>query len=514
MTEKAKDLADVTLEGTRPADPADASVPIADADSGVRKATLRLVGEDDADQFDKATAQTHAESALIGALLWSGTYAEAALHPGLIQDLLEPAAFTHAACRVIFTAIVAQHIAKLPCDSMSVHAALASRNEAQTAGGIEYLDKLVTTAPPASEAQLRGYAERIRDAWLRRRMIDASRDCAKSAQAGRSPLRDAIAVMRKRLDDLELADSAGAQLTSSAQAVERIVAGKDQPVTVRKMRTGIRLLDWHLRGGIGFGKVTVIAARTGVGKSALAAQVAKGIVTLDDTIGGLYISLEMEDIDIASRLISIEAHVEADAQMTPAEAARYAAATQVIHRLPLFYATCRKQTCADIEKAIQRARSLLQKAGRRLGFVVVDHLGLIHSDDERSDRKTIVSRFTKWLAHTAEKNGCALLVLAQIGRAAETQGKDTTPRLHHIAESTTIEQDADNVVLIHREWDGKKFTTEDATVIVAKARNGGRKGSFTMNVDQKFYEFVEPPQIRLEAASRTHVQNYYGDDAR
>ena len=231
------------------------------------------------------------------------------------------------------------------------------------------------------------------------------------------------------------------------------------------------------------GTVTILAARPGGGKSALAMQVAMHNAGRGRPV--LFASCEMRSQELALRVMAGRSGVDfgraVDGTTDDSDVANLAAAAESLESMPVRIVTA----AADIDRLCSLIR--LEHARGRCQLAVVDYLQLLKPsrDDARSDRHLQVAGMTRRLKLLANDTGVALLVLSQLSRAADGE----EPRLSHLRESGSIEQDADNVWMLHRP---DQYGAE-IKFIAAKLRNG-RPFSDALTFDGPRFQFIEPEQ--------------------
>lgn len=239
----------------------------------------------------------------------------------------------------------------------------------------------------------------------------------------------------------------------------------DETAGVRTL-TGLADVD-RITGGLWAGDVTVLAAATSVGKTALALTIADA-ATQDGT-PVLWISLEMPRTQLINRLVAmhtgLDAHRLRMRQITPGQLPAISQAMAALDQQPLLVEDTPTRTLAQIRQTCHQQ----QARYGQLGLVVIDHLGLIQASGryvgQRVHEMGELSRGCKALAMELH---APLLVLHQFSRAgAADRTPDHVPVLSDLRDSGNVEQDADNVWLLHRP--GKTHTT---TLYLAKHRNG------------------------------------------
>ncbi len=228
--------------------------------------------------------------------------------------------------------------------------------------------------------------------------------------------------------------------------------------------TGLEKLDAILGGGFKKGSLYVLAARPGVGKSALAIQ-----MTYETAKRGLrasYASLEMSSSECAGRLLSNASGVRKPTGkgfLNAGHKQKLETQVQAMQGWPITFKDDNQATMQSIEAFIAK-----QRLEGELGLIVIDYLQLLSVPgmDSRVQEISLISRELKKIAMMYE---VPVLALSQLNRALESANRN--PMLSDLRESGSIEQDADCVLLMHREKEVDP-TTDDIICNVAKNRNG------------------------------------------
>lgn len=238
-----------------------------------------------------------------------------------------------------------------------------------------------------------------------------------------------------------------------------------------------------MNGGLARGAVTVLAARTGVGKTALALQVAMAAAE-----GGrrtCFVSLEMGKAELLKRMISYRGGIDfgdlVRGSLSREQRDCVRRIASLIDAWPLSL-HCDIHTVGAVEAVIAKSRP-------RFEFVVVDYLGLLMGD-RRAETRNLelggISRRLKLLALSG--TGTPFLVLHQLNRASETENR--RPMLSDLRDSGSVEQDADNVLFLHqpRKSDWPRNHIE---LIIAKQRNGIRDVAIPLRFAGELMRFAE-----------------------
>jgi replicative DNA helicase len=246
-----------------------------------------------------------------------------------------------------------------------------------------------------------------------------------------------------------------------ADYLEILEEARSNKTAAAVVPTGFEELDLALSGGIPLGSYAILAARPSIGKSALAMDIAWHAASSGN--GSLFVSLEMTNHQISQRQFVKDANV----RITEMQSASYTdqavlamlKACDNARELPLYVWQASGATIGRIESRIRA-----EIAKKQIKLVVVDYLGLIRGQDGRQSIYERVTMISNELARIAKQLNIALLVLCQLGRAAEGE----VPSINNLRDSGAIEQDADIVMLLHRD----KRDSKEARILLEKQRNG------------------------------------------
>lgn len=227
----------------------------------------------------------------------------------------------------------------------------------------------------------------------------------------------------------------------------------------------------------------VLAARPGMGKSALALNMAVNCCKRTNRDVAIF-SLEMGKEQLASRILASEALVNntslRDGQISSADWDHLASAADIIARLPIYIDDSAGITVPQMKAKLRRLRNL--------GLVVVDYIQLMESPNKHNNRVTEVSEITRQLKLMAKDLNVPVIALSQLSRNSENR-PDKRPLLSDLRESGSIEQDADIILFLYRAsyYNENNEDKSIAECIVAKNRHGqtakvelGWKGEYTL----------------------------------
>jgi replicative DNA helicase len=304
-----------------------------------------------------------------------------------------------------------------------------------------------------------GNAIEIRELAIRRRMVDAMADATNELE---QPSVDQFEVSNRLARQLtELTTSRQLEVKFKPEVAAEIIedlAQQPKPLVL----TGLTKFD-RIIGGFAPGELIVIAARTSIGKSAMAAQIAE--FNADQELPVLFITLEMDSKDIVRRMLARQSGVDVKTMRagrlseTQLEAIVAAATSPNATRfIPLYMPASKAQDIRQVVTAIA------SKFGG-LVLVVIDYLQIIKAPDHRMSARESIGESTRTLKRLAGEVGCPIIALSQLNRDAT---KQETPTLANMAESSSIEADADMVLAIHRQ----SPNDNEGKLLILKNRNG------------------------------------------
>ncbi|GAA4339952.1 replicative DNA helicase [Streptomyces venetus] len=379
-----------------------------------------------------------------------------------------------------------------PVDPITVAAELTKRGDLAKVGGASYLHTLVQTVPTAANAAY--YAEIVHEKAVLRRLVQAGTRITQLGYSAQGELDDVrSAVEAEVLDAL-----ATREQTAGYVYVREDVPGFWDDLDARMKGTGVMtglptgLIDLDaLTNGLQPGQFIVIGARPAMGKSTLALDFARA-ASIEHGKTSVFFSLEMGRGEILQRLYSAEArvalhHIRAGS-VTEDDLDRMAKRTQAIEQAPLLVDDSPELTMTEIRS---RARRIKQAKG--LDLLIVDYLQLLQSGASRrpESRQQEVSDFSRSLKLLAKELEIPVIALSQLNRGPE-QRTEKKPQVSDLRESGSIEQDADLVMLLHREdaYEKESPRAGEADLIVAKHRNGPT-GTVTIAFQGHYSRFVD-----------------------
>ena len=415
------------------------------------------------------------EEAVIGAMLIDKKGVDEVI------DILQPEAFYKEANQHVFTAIHTLFETSEPIDLLTVSACLRKMGLLEKAGGDFYLVQL--SKKGSTSAPIEFHARIILQKFIQRSLIKISNEIIEDAFKDSIDVFDLLDVAESKLYDV----TQGNIKKSSETAQNLVIQAKKRIEEIAKrdglsgVATGFEKLD-ALTSGWQPSDLIIIAARPGMGKTALTLSMARNIAVTKQTPVAFF-SLEMSSVQLITRLISAETGLSSEKLRTGKLASHEWEQLNVkvgdLERAPLFIDDTPSLSIFDLRA---KARRLSSQHGIKL--IVVDYLQLMTAgtSNKSGNREQEISTISRNLKALAKELDIPVIALSQLSRAVETRGGTKRPLLSDLRESGAIEQDADIVSFIYRpeyygidEWDDDERTPSEgqAEFIVAKHRNGG-----------------------------------------
>ncbi len=406
-----------------------------------------------------------AEQSVLGSML---------LSKDAIADVIETVKgtdFYRPAHETIYDAMVDLYGRGEPVDPVTTAAELQRRGELGRIGGAPYLHTLSASVPIAANAGY--YAEIVREKAILRRLVDAGTRIAQMGYAGEGQVDDVVD--RAQAEVYGVTDKRASEDYAPLSAIMESTLDEIEAISNRDgemvgVPTGFADLD-ELTNGLHGGQMVIIAARPAMGKSTLGLDICRS-ASIHHNMSSVIFSLEMTRNEITMRMLSAEARIPLNhmrnGHMNDEDWAKLARKMGEVSSAPMFIDDSPNMTMMEIRA---KARRLKQRHDLRL--IVIDYLQLMSSGKKVESRQLEVSEFSRQIKLLAKELEVPIIALSQLNRGPE-QRADKRPMMSDLRESGSIEQDADMVILLHREDAYEKESTRpgEADLIVAKHRNG------------------------------------------
>ncbi|MDF2441941.1 MAG: replicative helicase [Subtercola sp.] len=424
------------------------------------------------------------QSALGGMLLSKDAVAD-------VVEVVRGADFYIPKHEFVFDAILNLYSHGEPTDVIAVTDELTKSGDLTRAGGAEYLHTLTSLVPTAANAGY--YASIVAEKAILRRLVEAGTRIVQMGYASEGEVMDLVNNAQAEIyavnGNTETEDYV--PLTTAVNAaIDEIEAAKGREGQMTGVPTGFAELDM-LTNGLHPGQLIIVAARPALGKSTLALDFARA-ASIKHDMPSIFFSLEMGRSEIAMRLLSAESSIPLQnmrkGTVESNDWTKIAATRGRINDSPLYIDDSPNMTLVEIRA---KCRRLKQRVG--LKMVIIDYLQLMTSGKRVESRQQEVSEFSRALKLMAKELQVPVIALSQLNRGPE-QRADKKPALSDLRESGSLEQDADMVILLHRESAYEKDNPRagEADLIVAKHRNGPT-ATVTVGFHGHFSRFADMP---------------------
>lgn len=366
--------------------------------------------------------------------------------------------------RPIFAAIHALSERREPVDFVTVVNELEAKQQLRQVGGAAEVSRLGSLVPSA--ANVEAYARQVRAAYLRREMLRVAAEIARLAHDGEQDVSAALDAAETALFRVRNAGATARELvtfeTLAGEVFERLVQAREQRGGPALL-TGYGDLDAKL-GGLYNTDLLIVAARPRLGKSALL-----GNIALRAALDGKHVAmfnLEMSNEQFFNRLLVNQGYATSQqlraGNMSDAVWEQVSGGVDAHSRLPIWSSDTPALSIGDL-----RARALRLQMEHGCDLLCVDYVQLMRAGCRTHSRQQEIGVITRGLKALAKELRVPVLAAAQLNRQAE----GARPTLAHLREAGDIENDADVVMLIHRNPDTPGKVTR-AKIIIAKHRHG------------------------------------------
>ncbi len=429
------------------------------------------------------------EKAVLGSMMQEEMAASRAM------EILPEEAFYMDAHRYIFRAMKDLNSEHKPIDQLTVVEQLRQMKLIDDIGGPAVIADLINRVPTA--ANIEYYAKIVRDKYTLRTIIKTSNTMIDSAFSEDENTEMILDSAQQKI--FQLRESASSQdfvkvntiTHPTIEHVEKMYAHKGDMVGIP---SGFKLFD-NMTTGFQKSDLIIIAARPSMGKTALALSMMRNMA-IDHGISVGFFSLEMSQEGIAMRLLSMQSGIDHQklraGKLQKNQWEFLTQAASEINDADIHFDFTANLNVMDMRS---RARRLKSKIGK-LDIIFVDYLQIaratVRANDSRVQEVAMISQQLKALAKELK---IPVVALSQLSRAPEQRGKgDSRPKLSDLRDSGAIEQDADLVMFVHRQYYYSKDPADEgkAEMIIAKHRNGPT-GTVPMTFKDHIVRFMDAP---------------------
>ena len=408
-----------------------------------------------------------------------------------VIEILRSADFYRPAHASVYEVVIELFGRGVPADAVTVGAELKKKGELERIGGLPYLHTLVATVPTAANAAY--YARIVREQAQLRSLVEAG---TRIVQLGYTTDGADVEGLINLAQSEVFAISEQRQ-TTDYTTLEEIVPDLYEELERNANRdggldgvpTGFSELDSKLNG-LRAGQMIIIAARPGGGKSTLAMDICRS-AAVHNNMASAYFSLEMNRTELSMRLLAAESKVFLDrmikGELETRDWQAIARTLDKISQAPLIVDDSPNMTMGEI-----RAKSRRMKQQHGIQLIVIDYLQLLTSGGKAVEsRQQEVSEFSRSIKLLAKELEIPIVAVAQLNRDSERRN-DRRPQVADLRESGSLEQDADVVLLIHRDDMFNKDSDRRglAEIIIGKQRSGPT-GTLELEFQGQYARFAE-----------------------
>ncbi|MHC4203760.1 MAG: replicative DNA helicase [Planctomycetota bacterium] len=437
-----------------------------------------------------------AEAAVLGSML---------IDPECIGDVVEIVerdAFYRIEHRHIFEALISLYEKNkgVGIDAVLLRDELIKSNRLEEVGGVEYIAKILDSVP--SSANVAYYAGIVKDKMLLRELIATAGAILDNAYNQTGEPHEALDEAEQRIfaiTDRNISGSASALKDLVVRSFELIENRQGTHVT--GLATGYYELD-DLTCGLQNGEMIIVAGRPSMGKTSLALNITEHLGLIEKMPIAIF-SLEMGRQQLAERFLCSISEIDSQkvrrGLLSDEHYKKLADACAELSEAPIFIDDT--STLAPLEL---RAKARRLKSRHNIQCIMVDYLQLMHLGAGRIEsRQQEITTISRYLKSLARELNIPVMVLSQLNRSPEGR-EGHRPRMSDLRESGSIEQDADVVMLLHREdyyhrSDESYEPNNTAELIIAKQRNGPT-GTVKLTFREKITRFENAARVGEEVA--------------
>ena len=424
--------------------------------------------------FDDLPCSIEAEQALLGCIL---------KQPDCFKDIADKVKadeFYVELNQKIFEVMVSLDTFGKKIDPVIIHDRLKENGDWGDQNGKKYLLELASNVP--STANVEQYASIVREKYYLRVIIDASKKTIDEASSAGDDANIVIDAAEKRIYDIR----SGRSIKNEPKKIGEILINELMPRVERLSKgegdekgieSGYKTLDKTLTG-FNKGNLIVIGARPAMGKTNIALNFARNVTMLKGKTA-VFFSLEMSKEEIAERLLAMDSGIE-NGKFRSGDLSKdeWKALGESIGRysmINLYVDDTSDLTVPSLKSRVRRIPGV--------DIIFIDYLGLLTSSTRKENRVQDISSITRELKIMAKDLGIPVVVCAQLNRGS-AEGRARKPVLTDLRESGSIEQDADVVLFLHRDYyytepgsepseEAQDIDPTAAELIIAKNRHGG-----------------------------------------
>jgi len=439
--------------------------------------------------IDKVPPQSmEAECSVLGAMLL-----EKETIPKVIEIIDSPDFFYSDVHKIIFEGILKLFDSNKPVDLVTLREEFRKQGKLEKIGGSSYLLNLINSV--VTTANVEYYANIVREKHILREMLKASSEISRLVYEDSLDLETVLDKAQSLIFNVTQKNARTSFshikeiLTRTFEHIEAVYKRKEQ---VTGVPTGFVELD-RLTSGFQPSDLVVIAGRPSMGKTAFALNITQ-YAAIHASIPSVIFSLESAKEQLVERMLCAEARINSQKLRTgflsEEDWSNLTDAASILAEAPIYI-----DDTPNISVMELRAKARRLKAEKDIKLVVIDYLQLMAGDKRVENRQQQISEISRSLKALAKELNVPVVAISQLSRAVE-QRENKRPRLSDLRESGAIEQDADLVISLYREYYYSHRPEDEgiAEVIINKQRRGPVDSIKLTFIDE--YTRFENPEFR------------------
>jgi len=409
-------------------------------------------------------SNVEAERSVLGALL---------LHPdavGDVSDILKAEDFYSPKHQVIYAAIQQAYDSNATADTIIVEEVLKQNGHFDEAGGSDAL--LDLAGGVVSAAGVNYHAEIVREKAIVRSLLETTLDISRMAYENNGVAKDLLDEAERRIFEIARV-SVNTDIKNIGDILQdtfdRIELLREREGRLTGLETGYHDMD-DMMSGLQGGELIILAARPSMGKTSFALNLTERVAANGN--GAILFSLEMSSQQIIQNMLCARSQIDGQAmrkgRITDSQMHRLREEASNLYESELFV-----DDSAGLTVTALRAKCRRLAARHDIKLVVIDYLQLLTAGGRVESRQQEISTISRSLKSLARELNVPVIALSQLNRDVESRD-DHRPRMSDQRESGAIEQDADVIMLLHREeyFNPTEENAGLAQLIIAKQRNG------------------------------------------
>ncbi len=438
-----------------------------------------------------------------------------------VLEFLKAEHFYSEAHRRIYEACTELRQKGQPVDSVQVASFLRDRDRLSQVGGMPYIAQVLLAAPAVANAA--SYGRNIYEKWRIRQLILTCQRVAAQGYLDYGEAQQFIDTAEQQVYELARVEG-----RSTVEKLITVIKASFKALTEASARggritgisTGFARYD-RVTAGLHPGDLTIVAARPGMGKTSFVLNVAVNVAMpqayeaaadpnerWENAGRGVAVfSLEMPREQLANRMLCSEARVDVgnlrSGNLSPSDWSKLTQSASRLSQLPVWIDDTPGLSLLELRAKVRRLQAehdVYDESGklvRGMGLVVIDYLQLMKGREGAASREQEISEISRGLKGLAKELKLPVIALSQLNRSVETRSeKGKRPQLSDLRESGAIEQDADNICFIYRDFYYNKENEAAravAELIIAKQRNGPTD-TVHVRFDDRYTRFEDLPE--------------------